>query len=250
MSIQNDADLEGMKAVGRIVRLALAEMAFHLRRHIAGGITTAALAAVGGNIMRRHGARSAPALVYGFPGDVLISLNDEAVHGVPSARVIAPGDLVKLDVTFEKDGYMADAAVTIPLEPAGTTALALSACARRAFHAARRLARPGMPVRELGRAIEIETRRAGFRVIRDLAGHGIGRTIHEPPRVPNFADPSATERLAEGMVLTIEPIIAAGSAIPLEGADGWTVRTADGGLAAHFEHTLLITAGLPRLLTA
>src|SRR5579859_7147168 len=215
------------------------------------GVTTAELATIGGKVMRENGARSAPRMVYGFPGDVLISLNDEAVHGIPSAsRKIRKGDLVKLDVTFEKNGYMADAAITVPVEPVSGQARRLAACAERAFQMAMKVARANHRVNEIGRAVEREVRRSGFRVIRELGGHGIGRTIHEAPSVPNFKDPSVTQRLTDGLVITVEPIIAAGSGKPVDSGDGWTVKTADGSLSAHYEHTLVITDAAPILLTA
>ncbi len=247
MSIESYADFAGLKEVGRIVRMAIDEMAKHVRA----GATTGELADIGGAVMRRNGARSAPRMVYGFPGDVLISINDEAVHGIPSySRAIRAGDLVKLDVTFEKDGYMADAATTVAVEPVSDEAGRLIECAERAFRQAMRCARAHHRVNEIGRAVEKEVRGSGFSVMRELSGHGIGRTIHEPPSVPNFDDPGARGRLTAGLVLTVEPIIAAGSGRSAGGSGGWTVRTADGSLAAHFEHTLVITAGEPILLTA
>jgi methionyl aminopeptidase len=215
------------------------------------GISTREIADVGGKVMRQNGARSAPALVYGFPGDVLISLNDEAVHGIPAdSRKVRAGDLVKLDVTFEKNGYMADAAITVPVEPASEDAKRLIVCAERAFQKAMQFARSNRRVNEIGRAIEKEVHGSGFRVIRELGGHGIGRTIHEPPHVPNFDDGSARGRLTSGLVLAVEPIIAMGSGRPMDAGDGWTVKTADGSLSAHYEHTLVITDGAPILLTA
>ncbi|HEV2289660.1 MAG TPA: type I methionyl aminopeptidase [Candidatus Acidoferrales bacterium] len=247
MSIENENDLLALKEVGGIVRLALTAMA----RCVRAGITTGKLAEIGGKVMRENGASSAPRMVYGFPGDVLISLNDEAVHGIPSySRTIRAGDLVKLDVTFEKNGYMADAAVTVPVEPISEDARRLAACAERAFQRAMQFARANNHVNEIGRAVEREVRRSGFRVIRELGGHGIGRTIHEAPTVPNFDDPSARQLLTKGLVITIEPIIAMGSGRPADGGDGWTVKTADGSLSAHYEHTLVITEGAPILLTA
>jgi methionyl aminopeptidase len=247
VSIESYKDLLALKEVGRIVRLALQAMAEHVRA----GVTTGKLADIGGKVMRENGARSAPRMVYGFPGDVLISLNDEAVHGIPSAsRKIRTGDLVKLDVTFEKNGYMADAALTVPVEPVSDEARRLVACAERAFEEAMKVARANRPVNEIGRVVEQEVRRSGFCVIRELGGHGIGHTIHEPPSVPNFKDPSVTQRLTEGLVITVEPIIAAGSGKPVDSGDGWTVKTADGSLSAHYEHTLVITDGGPLLLTA
>ena len=136
-------------------------------------------------------------MVYGFPGDVLISVNDEVVHGIPGARVIEPGDLVKLDVTVEKDGYMADAAVTVAVPPAPERARRLADCARAAFAKAMEVARVGNRVNDIGRAVEDEVHRRGFRVLRDLNGHGIGRTIHEEPSVPNYYDPRTNQLLTE-----------------------------------------------------
>jgi methionyl aminopeptidase len=247
MSIKSYKDLLALKEVGRIVRLALEAMAASVRA----GITTGELASIGGKIMRKNGARSAPRMVYGFPGDVLISLNDEAVHGIPSdSRTVRAGNLVKLDVTFEKNGYMADAAMTVPVEPVSGEARALVACAERAFQKAMAFARANHHVNEIGRAVEKEVRRSGFQVIRALGGHGIGRTIHEEPSVPNYDDPLANQLLTEGLVLTVEPIIAISSSDPKDGGDGWTVKTADGSLSAHYEHTIVITDGAPMLLTA
>jgi methionyl aminopeptidase len=247
MSIKNYKELLALKEVGRIVRLALEAMAASVRA----GVTTAELAKIGGKVMRENGARSAPRMVYGFPGDVLISLNDEAVHGIPSdSRKVRAGDLVKLDVTFEKNGYMADAATTVPVEPVSGDARRLAACAESAFEKAMKFARVDHRVNEIGRAVEREVRRSGFQVIRELGGHGIGRTIHEEPSVPNYDDPLARQRLTEGLVLTVEPIIAMGSGKPKDGGDGWTVKTADGGLSVHYEHTIVITDGAPMLLTA
>jgi methionyl aminopeptidase len=247
MSIQDYTELLALKEVGRIVQLAISAMANSVR----GGISTRELADIGAKVMRQNGARSAPALVYGFPGDVLISLNDEAVHGIPSeSRKVRAGDLVKLDVTFEKNGFMADAAITVPVEPVSEDARRLVVCAKRAFQKAMQVARANHRVNEIGRAVEKEVRASGFRVIRELGGHGIGRTIHESPSVPNYDDGVARGRLTPGLVLTVEPIIAMGSACPMDASDGWTVKTADGGLSAHYEHTLVITNGPPILLTA
>jgi methionyl aminopeptidase len=246
MSIESQQDLDGLRRAGRIVRMVIRAMEKALRP----GVTTGELDAVAGTVLREQGAVSAPKIVYGFPGDVLISVNDEVVHGIPGERVIQPGDLVKLDVTVEKDGYVADAAVTVAVPPSTERARRLEACARAAFAKAMEVARVGNRVNDIGRAVEAEVRRRGFRVLRDLNGHGIGRTIHEEPSIPNYFDPRLTRRLTEGLVITVEPIIGETTGTWVEGEDGWTVRTADGGLAAHYEHTLVITRGRPILLTA
>lgn len=247
MSIDDERDLEGMRAAGRAVHAALEAM----RAAVAPGVSTADLDAVAARVMRAHGARSAPQLVYDFPGVTCISVNDELVHGIPSKRRrLAEGDLVKLDATFEKNGYMADAAVTVPVGRVSAQALALIACAERAFHRALREVRPGVRARDVGAVIAAEAERDGFSVVRELQGHGIGRTIHEEPMMPNWSDPRARGVLAENMVITVEPILAMGERHSCEDDDGWTIRTADGSLAAHFEHTLIVTRGRPVLLTA
>ncbi len=246
MSINGPDELAGMRAAGAVVRLMLEAMKSAVRA----GITTAELDEVGASVMMQHGARSAPALVYKFPGVSCISVNDEAVHGIPGSRALQAGDLAKLDVTIEKDGFMADAAVTVAVGEVSDERRRLVACAERAFAKAMLVARAGYRVWEIGRVIEREVRRSGFAVIRDLGGHGIGRTIHEEPRVPNYADPEANQILTEGLVITVEPIIAAGSGRAFVARDKWTVVTADHSASAHYEHTLMITKGEPMLLTA
>jgi len=246
MSINGPEELAGMRAAGAVVCLMLSAMKSAVRP----GITTAELDEVGAGVMRQHGARSAPTLVYGFPGVNCISVNEEAVHGIPGTRALREGDLVKLDVTVEKNGFMADAAVTVPVGEVSEERRRLAECAERAFAKAMLVARAGFRVSEIGRAVEREVRRSGFSVIRDLGGHGIGHTIHEEPRVPNFADPEANQILTEGLVITVEPIIAAGSGRSFVAPDKWTIITSDRSASAHYEHTLVITKGAPMLLTA
>jgi methionyl aminopeptidase len=188
-------------------------------------------------------------MVYGLPGTVLISVNDEVVHGVPGARALRDGDLLTIDVTLGKDGYIADAAVTVPVGEAPAAAGRLIACAEAAFRMALDVVRPGVPVWRIGEAVEREVRRWGYRVVRELYGHGVGRAIHEAPNVPNWADRSCREPLEEGMVLTIEPMITArGAGVHLR-PDMWTVCTDDGCLSAHHEHTLVVTRRGPSLVT-
>jgi methionyl aminopeptidase len=246
MSIRSQVELEKLRVIGRIVRQALDAAAAAVRP----GITTAELDEVGARTLAENGAESAPPKVYGFPGALCISVNDEAIHGIPGARVIQSGDLVKLDLVAEKGGFYADAAVTIGVGPVSATAGALMHCAERAFYQAARTARAGNRVHEIGRAVERETQRCGFQVMRDLCGHGVGRTIHEPPSIPNYHDSRFRTRLTEGLVITIEPIISAGSGQGRLQHDRWTICTADGSVSAHYEHTLVITKGEPILLTA
>jgi methionyl aminopeptidase len=246
MSITSPEQFEKLRACGMIVAKALRAMAKEVRP----GVTTAELCEIGSRVLAAHGARSSPPMVYGFPGDVCISVNDEVVHGIPSDRVLQPGDLVKLDLTAEKDGFHTDSAVSIEVSPGSSKTRELAHCAEKAFRQALGAAAAGNRTKDIGRAVEREVRRRGFSIIRELGGHGIGRTIHEPPSVPNYADFSAQHKLTEGLVITIEPIIAAGSGEVSLDKDGWTYRTADRSLSAHYEHTVVITRGQPLLLTA
>src|SRR5687768_839229 len=246
MSIESPDDLLAMREIGRVVALVLEAMAAEVRP----GVTTGDLDAIAASMASAHGARSAPAAVYGFPRTVLISLNDEVVHGIPGARRIAGGDLVKLDVTLEKNGYVADAARTVIAGSGSDLATRLAACAEAAFEKALEVARAGQKVNAIGRTVDREVRRAGFTVVRSLTGHGVGRTIHEEPTVPNYFNRWQTDVLSDGLVLTIEPIITAGGEAVVTGKDGWTISTRDGSLAAHFEHTIVITGGRPVILTA
>jgi methionyl aminopeptidase len=246
MSIRSQSEFEGLKRIGRIVRLTLDTVAAAVRP----GITTAELDAIGARVLAAHGAESAPPKVYGFPGALCISVNDEAIHGIPGARTIRAGDLVKLDLVASKDGFYADAAVTVHAGEPDAASRTLARCAESAFHLAAASARAGNRVYDIGRAVERETHRCGFRVMRELCGHGVGRTIHEPPSVPNYHDSRFRTRLTEGLVITIEPIISAGSGQGVLQSDNWTIRTADGAWAAHYEHTVVITKGAPILLTA
>lgn len=235
-----------MREVGRVVALTLEA----LEKHTAPGITTGELDEIAKAVFDEHGARSAPALTYGFPKTVLISINDEIVHGIPGRRVLRRGDVVKLDVTAEKNGYVADAAKTVVLEGANEVTHRLAECAKDAFDAALEVARAGNRVNLIGRAVQDTVTRRGFSVVPSLEGHGVGRAIHEPPNVPNYYNRRQKDVLTEGLVITIEPLIAAGSGAVYQDSDGWTIRTNDGSLTAHHEHTLVITAGDPVLLTA
>jgi methionyl aminopeptidase len=235
-----------MRRVGQIVALALREMKGNVRP----GVTTAELDRIGAGVLGRYGARSAPQLIYEFPSAICISVNDEAVHGIPGRRALRAGDLVKLDVTAELDGYIADAAITVPLAPTSPREQKLCASAESAFRKSLDVVRAGRAVTDIGRVVEAEVRRQGFSVIRELRGHGVGTAIHEEPSVPNFRDRSEKSRLTEGLVITIEPIIASGSGRIVMDPDGWTVKTADGSMSAHFEHTIMVTRDRPVVLTA
>ena len=246
MSIETEEELEALRAVGRVVAETLRAM----RRRVAPGVSTAELDGVAGAVLRRRGARSGPQLDYGFPGVTCISVNDEAVHGIPGRRRLRRGDLVKLDVTAELDGFYADACVSVAVGDAAPATARLAAGAQAALAAGMRVARAGAPLNGIGWAVQASAARTGHGVCGELMGHGIGRRIHEAPNVPNVYVAALRGLLAAGLVITIEPIVSAGSGAVRAGRDGWTVRTADGALSAHAEHTVVVTAGEPLVLTA
>jgi methionyl aminopeptidase len=247
MTIRSQEELEGLRRVGKLVAQAILRMSAAAEP----GATTRDIDEVGANFLRSEGARSAPQLVYQFPGFNCISVNDQIVHGVPNKRMLRAGDAVKLDVTAELDGFYADSATTVVLDgEQATLGRKMLACAESAFAEAMKVARDKTRVNEIGRAIEREVRRHGFSVVRDLTGHGVGRSIHEPPSVPNFYHPMQADVLREGMVLAVEPIISEKPARTVTAADGWTISTHNHALAAHYEHTIVITEGEPIILTA
>jgi methionyl aminopeptidase len=227
MTISSKEDLAGMTLVGKLVGEAIQEMTAAARP----GMTTAELDEVGAGFLRRHGARSAPQMTYNFPGFNLISVNEQIVHGVPG-------------------GYIADSATTVLLPPISLVGRKLRKCARAAFQRALAVARVGQQVNDIGRAVEGEVRRHGFSVLRNLCGHGVGKTIHEAPEVPNFYDPRSRTPLTDGLVLAVEPMISAEPAQLVTEPDGWTIRTDNRSLTAHYEHTIVIRRGEPLILTA
>ncbi len=246
MSIDSAGDLDGMRRAGDTVAFVLRAM----RDAIRPGMTTAELDAVAVWALEQRDARSAPHVVYGFPGATCISVNDEIVHGVPGPRVVRAGDVVKIDVTAEDGGYIADAATTVLVGDVSGVARRLRRAAVSALHAALAVATAGARVAAIGRAVESHARQEGFFVVRELCGHGVGRRIHEAPDVPNYDDPFSTTRLTEGLVIAIEPMLAAGPASARQCDDGWTISTDDQSLAVHEEHTVVITRGAPLVLTA
>lgn len=246
MSIESPEELAGMELAGKVTRAVLDAMKAAVRP----GISTQELDEVGAGVMRNLGAKSAPKLVYGFPGHTCISVNDEIVHGIPGDRKLLDGDLVKLDVTVVVGGYMADACETVAVGSLKQESKQLLDCARQAFWAGLSAVRPGARAFDIGREVHRAVSAAGYFVVRDLTGHGIGRTIHERPTIPNEFDRRFADVLNEGLVFTIEPLIAIGTSRTTTMKDGWTVRTRDRSRAAHYEHTVLVTRDGARLLTA
>jgi methionyl aminopeptidase len=181
-----------------------------------------------------------------------VSVNDEAAHGIPSPRrVLRAGDLVNVDVSAELDGYWADTGASAPVGSVSPVAARLVAATREAQADAMAAVRAGRPLRHIGRAVQRCARRRGFTVLANLAGHGVGGFLHEPPSVPSVEDPADRTVLWEGLVLAVEPFLSVGATHAVEDpGDGWTLRTSDGSLAAQFEHTIVVTRGRPLVLTA
>ncbi|HVJ05893.1 MAG TPA: type I methionyl aminopeptidase [Candidatus Saccharimonadales bacterium] len=246
MSISSPEELAGMEQAGKVTRAVLEAMKAAARA----GISTRELDELGAAVMRSRGGRSGPKKVYGFPGHSCISVNDEVVHGIPGARKLADGDLVKLDVTIEVSGYMGDACETVAVGDVGQDHRKLIECAKDAFQAGLSAVHPGARAFDIGNEIQKTVHAAGFFVVRDLGGHGIGHTIHEEPLIPNDYDRRCSDVITEGLVFTIEPIIAMGTSRTITLKDGWTIRTRDHSFAAHYEHTVIVTANGTRLLTA
>ncbi|AWN24712.1 type I methionyl aminopeptidase [Deinococcus irradiatisoli] len=247
MTITTEAEFRGMQRAGQVV----AETLRTLKAAIRPGITPAELDALAGQVFGRCGAQSAPRLTYNAPVNVFVSVNDDIVHGLPTQRPLAAGDVVSIDVTPIVEGYIADAAVTVAVPPASPVVMRLIDCAESAFQAGMTAARAGRPVHGIGQAIEREVKRRGFTVLRELFGHGVGRAIHEEPNVPNYYRPGDRTRLHEGLVIAVEPMVSSGRSPKVRTRrDGWTLSTTDGGLAAHFEHTVMVRQGKPLILTA
>jgi methionyl aminopeptidase len=246
MTIDNLEELDALIRAGRVVAEARQEMV----QAVTPGTTTGELDAVGREVFRRHGARSAPRVTYRFPGTTCISVNDEAAHGVPSLRrQLRDGDLVNLDVSAELDGYFSDTGVSVAVGEVSPVATRLLEATKLAQRDAMNAAQPGARLRDLGRAVQRRARLHGFRVITNLNGHGIGRGLHEAPSVPSVDDGQRMV-LREGLVLAIEPFLSVSADHVIDDADGWTLRTADGSLVAQFEHSIVVTADGPLVLTA
>ena len=247
MTIDNDDDLKHLKAIGRIVF----ETMLLMKKSLKPGISTAELDRIGEKNLARYGARSAPILMYDFPGHTCISINDEAAHGIPSGRKVEPGDVVNIDVSAELNGYFGDTGATFTVPPVDPRIEYLCQVTRKSLNAAMAAARAGAKVNQIGQAIEKTAINAGFTTIRDLGSHGIGRSLHEDPHfIQNFYDKSDTRTLSEGQVITIEPFLSTAADSTVTAEDGWTLLTGDGNRSAQYEHTMVITRGKPLVLTA
>ncbi len=236
-----------MAAGGRILALTHA----HLRTAVRAGISTGELDRIAEEFIRSHeGATPAFKGLYGFPGAICISVNDEIVHGIPSPkRVLAEGDIVKLDVGVQYQGLFTDAAITVPVGAIDATTQRLIDVTERALDAGIAQAMPGNYVGDIGHAVQTVVERAGFSVVRELVGHGVGHLPHEDPQVPNHGKPRRGTRLQAGLTIAIEPMVNVGGPVTRTLGDKWTVVTLDGTRSAHVEHTVAVTDDGPKVLT-
>jgi methionyl aminopeptidase len=246
MSIGNENDLIALRKIGRIVAQCLQYMGSKLEP----GITTLELDRLGQAFLEKYGARSAPRLVYNFPGSTCISVNEEAAHGLPGTRILGAGDLVNIDVSAELDGYFADTGGSFIIPPESNVKRNLCLATQRALEMALRTAKAGQPLNSIGRAIEKEALRNNLTVIENLGSHGVGRALHEEPDfIPGYYDPDDRRILRETQVITIEPFLSTGATEVFDAGDGWTLSTDKGFFTAQYEHTLVITKGKPLIMT-
>jgi methionyl aminopeptidase len=238
----------------RTASAVVAEVLATLREHAKAGVSTGELDDIAEDLIRKRGAKSAfkGYVVQGrtFPASVCISINDEVVHGIPSKRrVLRDGDIVGLDFGLSIDGYFGDAAVTVPVGPVAEPARRLMETTKAALEAGIQAIEPGKYVSDISAAIQDVAEGAGYSLVREFVGHGIGRKLHEDPQVPNYRTGTRGVRLQEGLVLAIEPMVNEGGPDVYVREDGWTAATSDGRLSAHFEHSVAVTADGPYILT-
>jgi methionyl aminopeptidase len=243
--IKSDREIAVMRRAGRMVAIVLGI----LTEELAAGMKTRELDAIAGRELARLGAKPSFKGYRGFPANLCVSVNDEIVHGIPGERVLAEGDIVSLDLGAIVDGFQGDAAVTVGIGEIGPEASKLIETAELALKAGVDQAYAGARLGDVSAAIQEYTESRGYSVIREYTGHGIGREMHEEPQIPNFGERGTGLVLARGMTLALEPMVSAGDWQTRLGSDRWTVFTADGSLAAHFEHTVAITDAEPEVLT-
>jgi methionyl aminopeptidase len=243
--IKTPDQIDAMAAAGSIQARCL----HMLRSKCRPGVTTAELDEAAERFIASQGAEPSFLGYRGFPGSICASPNSMVVHGIPGDYELRRGDVISLDVGVTKDGWVADAAITVPIGEVSPEARQLLETTEAALHAGIEQARPGKHLGAISHAIQRRVEADGLSIIRSLVGHGVGRDMHEDPQVPNYGEPGRGPELEAGMVLAIEPMVNAGGAEVRLGEDGWAVYSADGSLAAHFEFTVAITPDGPRILT-
>ncbi|ACG76807.1 methionin aminopeptidase [Phenylobacterium zucineum HLK1] len=246
MTIGSEDDLEKLKAAGRLVARTLKAMGEALEP----GITTRELDRLGRKMLEDAGARSAPELTYAFPGATCISIGPDVAHGVPDDRKVEAGDLINIDVSAELDGFFADTGASFAVPPTAPKVERLCRDGRRAMWAGIRAVRPGGPLNAIGKSIEAFADRNGYSLVRNLASHGVGRSLHEEPtEIATWWEPSDRRTITEGLVFTIEPFLSLGADWVEEAGDGWTLRPPGGQPTVQYEHTLVATRRGPVVVT-
>jgi methionyl aminopeptidase len=238
-------EIERLARVNALVGRVLAE----LKAMVRPGVTTAELNAVAERRLQEAGAEPAFKGYHGYPATICASVNEQVVHGIPSGRALVDGDIISIDMGAKMDGFYGDSAVTVGVGTITTEAAQLMKVTEESLYRALGVVRTGARVSDIGAAVQQHVEANGFSVVREFVGHGIGAKLHEEPQIPNYGAPGRGPRLAEGMVLAIEPMVNVGKPAVKVLGDGWTAVTKDGSLSAHFEHTVVVTATGCRILT-
>ena len=245
ITLKSAHEIEAMRLAGKITAAARALA----REMVKPGVTTQQIDKAVFHFIREQGAIPSFLHYNGYPASVCISVNDEIIHGIPGKRVLQEGDIVSVDVGAYIGGYHGDCAGTYPCGQVSDEALRLIRVTQDSFFEGLKFAREGCRLSDISHAVQTFVEANGYSVVREYVGHGIGRNMHEAPEVPNYGKPGHGPRLLRGMTIAVEPMVNAGTAAIKQMPDGWTVKTADGKYAAHYENTILITAGDPELLT-
>ena len=246
MTADSQKDIQSLKAIGRICAETLRRMMDMAQA----GMTTRELDEVGRASLEAEGARSAPQVMYKFPGATCISVSPVIAHGIPDEYVLRAGELIHIDVSAELDGYYADTGASLVVSKRDRNFEKLIEATKGTLKKALHAAKVGNPLNGIGRTVQNEARKRGYNVIYDLTGHGIGRKLHEEPKeILNFYNPRDQRRLHEGLVLAVEPFLTTGVGRVTEMRDGWSLRTSDNAIAAQFEHTIVVTRNEPIILT-
>jgi methionyl aminopeptidase len=242
---RSKAEIEKLRRVNQLVGRILTE----LRQMVVPGVTTEEIDASAEALVRAAGAEPAFKGYHGFPATVCASVNEQIVHGIPSARELIEGDVLSLDMGAKLDGFFGDCAVTVPVGQVSEDAAQLLRVTEASLFHGIEAVKPGGRVSDIGAAVQAHAEAHGFSVVREFVGHGIGTSLHEEPQIANYGPAGRGPRLAEGMVLAIEPMVNAGAAGVKVLSDGWTAVTRDGSLSSHFEHTLVVADGGCEVLT-
>jgi methionyl aminopeptidase len=243
--LKSPVEIEMMREAGRVTAVALRLVGEAVRP----GITTGELDAIAEEYIRSQGAKPAFLGYHGFPATLCTSVNEQVVHGIPGKRILNEGDILSVDCGAVVDGFFGDSAMTFPVGMVSAEARALMDATQTSLEAGIAKMRPNMRLYDIGAAVQQVAEAAGFSVVREYVGHGIGRAMHEDPQVPNFGQAGRGAQLKPGMVFAVEPMVNAGGFEVRSLDDGWTVVTADGSLSAHFEHTIAVTEDGPVILT-